>query len=55
MSFAWLPAFVFSISSWIHGFQIFDFVLKCPRWQMIAGKWQRLLEESPNTIRRHAA
>ena len=30
-------------------------VLNCSRWQTIAGESRDSLEESPNTIRQHAA
>jgi hypothetical protein len=36
--------------SWISGI-----VLNCMRWQTIAGESRDSLEESPNTIRQHAA
>ena len=30
-------------------------VLKCERWQTVAGESRDSVEESPNTIRQHAA
>jgi hypothetical protein len=41
--------------SWFRDFKISVFVLILGRWQMIAGESQDSLEESPNTIRQHAA
>jgi len=36
-------------------FTDYRIVLKCERWQTIAGESRDSLEESPNTIRQHAA
>src|SRR5437762_1377726 len=49
------------IPSWFPGFQIYPLflfskpVVGSARWQMIAGEQQCSPEESPNTIRQHAA
>jgi hypothetical protein len=36
-------------------FPNFLIMINCVRWQMIAGEPEGSLEESPNTIRQHAA